>query len=213
MKILRLEIKNRLPEFFGSRFCCCLSESIAEHARKAFVVFHPVLHVHHAERRLVVAYHDTRDACVDHHALAHGAGGGLFHITARFGVAPHEIQGSADHLFARRADDGIRLRMHRAAHLIPLSPRNVQLLADADAAVDAVFAAARRAVVAARDNLVVVHDDCAVTAPQAGAALQNGLRNVQIIIFFVRARHGPFFLLFSFFHYTPELFAAQSLTF
>ena len=45
------------------------------------------------------------------------------------------------------------------------------------------------AVVARRNDLVVFHDDGAIDPPQAGSPLQDGLGNIQIIVFLADAIH------------------------
>ena len=79
--------------------------------------------------------------------------------------------------------------MDTAAQLIALAGGDIQPVADAVAQLGAVAAAARRAVVAGGNDLVIAHNQSAVSGAQTGGALQYGLSNVEIIVFLVDAAH------------------------
>ena len=106
-----------------------------------------------------------------------------------------QIEVAADALVARGGDDRVRLGMDAPAQLIPLAARDLHLLTHAIAQIAAVFASARRAVVAAGHDLVVAHDDRAILPPQAGRPFEHGLGNVQIIIFLHDPGHNQRLLL------------------
>ena len=69
--------------------------------------------------------------------------------------------------------------MDSDAELVVLPLRHVEALALAVARIDAVGLTARRAIVARADDDLVLDDDCAVTASQAGRAAADGLGDVE----------------------------------
>ena len=103
------------------------------------------------------------------------------------GVAPDEVERAADHVAPGGGDDGVGLGVHAAAQLVPLAAGNAQLLAVAVAELGAVDAPARRAVVARGEDLVVLDDDRAVFAPQAGRAVEHRVGDVEIIFVLTHA--------------------------
>ena len=164
--------------------------SIAPLAAEGFVVVDPVRHGDHPVVVLVVADDHLFDAGVDDHALAHGAAAGVGNVPP---VRLHagEVHRGVDHLVAGGADDGVGLGMDAAAQLIAFAAGNAQLRPDAVAHIGAVLTAPGRANVAGGDHLVVLDDDRAVAAAQAGGAFGYHLRQVEIIVAFVSAFHRP----------------------
>jgi hypothetical protein len=77
--------------------------------------------------------------------------------------------------------------MDTPAELITLETRDAKLFPKAFPAVEAVLPAARRPVVPGRYYLVVEHDYCTVFPPPACGSLQNGLRDIEIVVIFVLA--------------------------
>ena len=70
----------------------------------------------------------------------------------------------------------------RTAELIALAGGDPQRLTCARADVGAVASAARRAVIACGNDLVIAHDYRAVFAAQAGGALKHRVGNVEVIV-------------------------------
>jgi len=139
---------------------------------------------------LVIPDEHLIDPGIDDHALAHRAGVRVFYvITVIFQVNPRKIDGTAQHAFTRGADDGIRLGMHAAAELVAFPARDMHLLADAVAQVDAVSPASRRANISGRNHLVVFDDHRAVALAQTGAALADDIGKVEVVIDFVTSDH------------------------
>ena len=120
---------------------------------------------------------DLRELCVAEHAAAEEAG-----LAAReraVGVDADDVDRRAFHRGRVGVDDSILLGMDGDAEFVVLAFRDVQALALADAGVDAVRLAARRAVVARADDDVVFDDDGAVAAAQAGRAAADSTRDVE----------------------------------
>ena len=109
---------------------------------------------------------------------------------AGLGLPSGQVQGGAQGVPAGGGNDGVHLRVDRAAQLIPLAAGDPHGLPGAAAQIHAVLPAPRGPVVAGGDDLIVIHDDGPIAPAQAGGALQHGLRDVQIVIFLVDASHG-----------------------
>lgn len=86
-------------------------------------------------------------------------------------------------------DDRVHFGVDRTAELIALPARDTHAVAGAVAQVGAVLAAARRADIAGGDDLVVFDDDRAEVAPQAGAALGDGLGDVEVVVDLIASCH------------------------
>ena len=164
-----------------------LPSSVPQLALEGLVVGDPVRHLDDPVLVLVVPDHHLVDACVDHHALAHGAADGVLHVLPGGDLFAHQVQGGADHVPAGGADDGVGLGVDGPAQLVPLPPGDAQLGAQAVAQVRAVLPAPGRPHIACGDHLVVFHDHRPVVLSQAGAALADGLRQIQVIVDFVPA--------------------------
>lgn len=108
-------------------------------------------------------------ARVDDEALAHCAGVCVRHDLSGRHIAADQVQRRADHLVTRSGNNGIHLRMHRAAEFVSFAARNAHLLTNAGADVDAVGTTSRRTVVAGGYDDVVLDDDRAKVAAQTGA--------------------------------------------
>lgn len=154
------------------------------------VVEDPVLHVQNVVGRGGAADDDLRKTGVDDHPAAHRAGEQVRDQLARGDVAPGQIDRAADALAARGGDDGVHLGVDAAAELIALAGGDAEPFADAVAEVDAVAAAARCAVVARGNDLVVADDERPGVRAAAGRTLQHGLRDVEVIAFLIDAPHG-----------------------
>lgn len=102
---------------------------------------------------------------------------------------PTQIQGGARHFAAGGVDDGVGLRVHRSAQLVPLPPGNPQLFPQADAQIAAVLPPPRRARVPGGQNLIVLDNDGAEIPAQTGAPAQHRLGDVQIIVFPIPSLH------------------------
>ena len=72
--------------------------------------------------------------------------------------------------------------MDGSAQLVPLAPGYIQVGTHTEAHVVAILAPARRTVVAGRDDCIIPDNDGTEFAPQAGAALRDGLGNVKVVI-------------------------------
>lgn len=158
--------------------------SIPELPAERVVVFDPILHVDGAVVLLVVADDDSLDARVDDLPLAHHAAACPGHDRAVLGGDTGHVQRRAQHFVIGRRNDGIRLGMKRAAHLIALAAGDVQLVADAGAQIGAVLPPARRAVITGRNDDVILHNDRAEMPTHTGASLRDSLRDVQVVVFF-----------------------------
>ncbi len=90
--------------------------------------------------------------------------------------------------------------MHRTAHFITLTAGNIKPLPHTVAEVNAILTVSGGAVVACRNNAVVLDDDSAVISAQTGSSLQHGLSNVEIIIVLVTPLHT--FTLFLYIGFT-----------
>ena len=106
---------------------------------KRIVLVDPLLHGHDLELRLRAADDDLFEPRVDDLAAAHGTARRVVQLLARARVAAHKIDGAADHVAPGRRDNGVRLGVDAAAELVALAARDLQLLACAEAEVDAVF--------------------------------------------------------------------------
>ena len=84
-------------------------------------------------------------------------------------------------------DNRILLSVHRDTEFIVLTLRNVQAFAFADARVDAVCLASRRAVVAGAHDNMVFHNNGAVAAPEACCPPPDSLRDIKEICRPIRA--------------------------
>ena len=113
------------------------------------------------------------------------------------GVPAYQIDRAAGHVPPGGGDNGVGLGMDAAAQLVPLAPGDLHGLPGAVAQVRAVGPAPGGAIIAGGDDLVVFNDDGAVEPAQAGGPLQNGLGDVEIIVFLADPLHGsssgPFF--------------------
>ena len=114
---------------------------------------------------------------------------------AALGLPSGQIEGGPQGVPPCGGDDGVHLRMDRAAQFIPLSAGHIHGLPSAVAQIHAVLPPPGRAVVPGGNDLVVLDDDGSVAPPQAGGALQHRLRDVQIVVLLVDPLHGrpPFF--------------------
>ena len=79
--------------------------------------------------------------------------------------------------------------MDGAAQLIPLTRWDIHGLPGTVAQVHTVLPPTGSPIVARGHDLVIFHDDSAVTPAQAGRPFEHGLGNVQIIIFLIDALH------------------------
>ena len=98
------------------------------------------------------------DPGVDDNPAAHGAGGGVVEEGAVSGLPAGQIEGGAQGVPPGGGDDGVHLRVDRAAQLIPLAGGDVHGLPGAVAQVHAVLPPPGRAVVAGGDDLVVFYN-------------------------------------------------------
>ena len=71
--------------------------------------------------------------------------------------------------------------MDSHTELIILSFRHMQAFAFTDACIDAVGLAARRAIIACADDDLILDDDGAITAAQAGRTASHSSRDIQKI--------------------------------
>ena len=134
-----------------------------------------------------VADDDVFDSGVDDLPLAHGAGGRIRQQLVRLRLPADEIERRPEHVLARGRDDGVRFSVDAAAELIALAGRNVQRLPHAEVQIRAVLPPARSPIISRGNNLVIPDDDGPVFSPQAGAALQDRIGDVKVIIDLVLA--------------------------
>ena len=151
--------------------------------RQRIVVVDPVLHFDGTVFGGGIADDDALDTGVDDQAAAHGAGGGVGDQLAVLGVAAGHVQGGAQGVLTGGRNDAVGLGVDAAAQLVALAGGDVQCFAGAVFQIGAVLAATGGAVVAGGNDLVVLDDDGAVDAAQAGGPLQNGLGDIQIVVF------------------------------
>lgn len=104
------------------------------------------------------------------------------------GNASH-IERRTEHLVARRGNNGILFGMDGTAKLVPLPTGDIQLVAETISEIVAVFPSARCTVIARRHDHIILNNDRAELASEAGTALGNRLRNIQIIIFLGNSLH------------------------
>ncbi len=156
--------------------------SITELALNTLVVDYPVANVDYAVVFLGVADDNGRNTCIDDKSLAHTAAGGVFNKRAACGIDTYHVKSGIEHLVAGGGDDGVSLRMNGSTELVSLTAGNVELFADAEFKIAAVFATSGRTVVSCRDDGVVFNYDSTEMLAKAGSALSNGLRNIEIII-------------------------------
>ena len=143
----------------------------------------------HAVIPVRVADDHPLDARVDDESAAHGAGGGVVEELPGLGLPARQVQGGAQGVPPGGRDDGVHLRVDRAAQLIALAAGHVHGLPGAVAQVHAVLPATGRAVIAGGDDLVVFDDDGSIAPPHTGGPLQHGLGDIQVIVLFVDALH------------------------
>src|SRR5699024_3786553 len=93
-----------------------------------------------------------------------------------------QIERAAQHVAPGGGDDGVGLRVHAAAELVALPGGDAKLIAGTAAELRTVHAAARRAVIARGDDLVIAHDDGAVFPPHAGGAVEHRVGDVEVIL-------------------------------
>ena len=154
------------------------------------------MHVHSVVCIHITADNHLLNACVDDEALAHRAGVCVRHDLSGGHIAADQVQRRADHLVTRSGNNGVHLRMHRAAEFVSFAARNAHLLTNAGADVDAVGTTSRRTVVAGGYDDVVLDDDRAKVAAQTGATLECNLRHVEVVVCFVPTVHFCFLLLY-----------------
>lgn len=99
------------------------------------------------------------------------------------------IQCGAKHPFSGCGNDGIGFRMQGAAHLIPLASGNLQLFPHAEVQITAILSAARSTVVSGRNDGIIFHKNCTITASKTGTAFRHSLCNIQIVIVFGDSFH------------------------
>ena len=150
---------------------------------------HSPLHGDHLEFRFRPADHHPVQTRIDDHAAAHKAGGSVIQQLPGGSVAAHQIDSAPRHVPPGGRDDGVGLGVDTAAQLVPLAAGHLHGFPGAIAHVHAVGPAPGGAVVARRNDLVIFHDDGAVDPPQTGGPLQDGLGNIQIIVFLANAIH------------------------
>ena len=156
-----------------------------EHGAISISATETALNIYLSEPIVVIAHDDPCNACVDDHALAHGATYGVFHIVAGRDLLADKIQRGVDHLIARGADDGGCFRMYAAAQFIAFTAGNISFHAHAFADIRAVFSATRRTDIAGGDHFIFFYDHSAVVTSKACAALGNGLSQIQIVVRFI----------------------------
>ena len=135
--------------------------------------------IHHADALL--------DAGIDHKSSADDARSGI--CVPSVLLQSDDVDGAANHIAAGSGDDGVHLRVTAHAEFIPLSFGNIQLFSLAEPTIDTVGFSPRRSVVPSRDDFVVVHNDRAVTAPQAGASSGYCLCDIEIVLVFGDSFH------------------------
>ena len=101
---------------------------------------------------------------------------------ARLGVGTAHIHSSAYHLIAGRRYYRILLRVYRTAQLVSLASRDTELVSHTEHKIRAVLSVSGSAVVARRDDTVVLNYYCTVALAKARASLGYGLCYIEIII-------------------------------
>ena len=164
-------------------------------------MLNPVCGLNDIVMRRILPDDDLLNAGIQNQALAHGAGLHCAVQPVGFGVMTGEVERGAEQIGAACADDCVHFRMDAAAQLIALTPRNLHPLTVAEIQITAILPPARCAVVAGRDDLVMLDNDGAEFPAQACAARTDRLGNVQIVVDFISALHdnAPFGC---FFHYS-----------
>ena len=137
-----------------------------------------------------VPNHHPADARVDDEPAAHGAGGGAGNEFPGGRVLAGHVEGGPEGLAPGGGDDGVGLRVDRAAQLVPLPRRDVQGLPGSVVQVHTVLSPPGGPVVPGGDNLIALDDDGPIVPPQAGGALRHRFRNVQVLAHLVDSSHG-----------------------
>ena len=152
-----------------------------------FVVLDPVLYIGLGEVMLTDAADNARKAGIDDHSAAHCAGRGVMQQFAGLCVTSHKVKRAADHISSGSGDDSVCLGVDAAAQFIPLAGRNAQLLSVAVSQLRAVDSSARCAVISGGEDLIIFYDDGTVFSAHAGGTPEDGICNVQIIVFLIDA--------------------------
>ena len=134
--------------------------------------------------------HTAGDTRIDDEPSADEAGRRVG-IGAILGIDADDIDGPAIHFPPGSRDDGILLGMHCDTQLVAFALRHALGLSFAVAAVAAVHFSAGGAVVAGRDDFIVVHDDGPIVPAQASAPLSGHLSNAEIVAIFADSFHWP----------------------
>jgi len=146
-------------------------------------VLDPVAHAENFHFPVRCRTDDPVQTGVDNHLLADEAGERIYRL---------EFAGSAAvdvHISTQKADSGtgriddrVLLSVDAPAEFIPLAVRDVQLIPEAGAMLEAVLGFPRRSHVSCGNDLVVADDDRSYRAAETGAAPGDFFGNAQIIL-------------------------------
>ena len=142
----------------------------------------PFVYVDLGIRILCLSDDDLAYSCIEDNSLTHHTVARSCDDLTRLGVRAAHIHSSTYHLLAGSGYDRILLGMHRAAQLISLTARDVQLVSHAEHKIGAVLSVSGCTVIACGDDSVVFNYYRSVALAQTSASLGHRLCYIKIII-------------------------------
>ncbi len=146
-------------------------------------VLDPVVHAENFHLPVRCGADDPVQTGVDDHLLADEAGERIYRLefAGSTAVNVHVSTQEADS-GTGRVNDRVLLSVDAPAEFIPLAVRNVQLVPEAGAVLEAVLGFPRRSHISCGNDLVVADDDRSYGAAETGAAPGDFFGNAQIIL-------------------------------